>query len=133
MTDKQAMFIEEYLTCLNATEAAKRAGYSERTAYSQGQRLLKNAEVQAVISAAMSERKNSLIASREQRQEFWTAVMNDSDSAMKDRLKASELLARSEGDFTARLEVTEHSGYDLTRLSEPELLQLRETLARCKH
>ena len=36
LTDKQKRFVEEYLVDLNATEAAKRAGYSEKTAYSIG-------------------------------------------------------------------------------------------------
>ena len=44
-TEKQRRFCEEYLKNPNATEAAKSAGYSEKTAYSQGQRLLKNVEV----------------------------------------------------------------------------------------
>ena len=34
----------------NATESAKRAGYSQKTAYSQGQRLLKNVEIQNLVS-----------------------------------------------------------------------------------
>lgn len=46
LTEKQKRFIEEYLVDLNATQAAIRAGYSEKTAYSAGQRLLKNVEVQ---------------------------------------------------------------------------------------
>ena len=52
---KNTLFIEHYLQCWNATEAAKRAGYSEKTAYSQGHRLLKNAEVQLAIRARISE------------------------------------------------------------------------------
>ena len=56
MTDKQSVFVQEYMKDCNATQAAIRAGYSERTAYSQGQRLLKNAEVSQKLSAAMSER-----------------------------------------------------------------------------
>lgn len=40
----------------NATLAAITAGYSEKTAYSQGSRLLKNVEVQALISEYMDER-----------------------------------------------------------------------------
>lgn len=50
MNDKQARFVQEYLIDLNATQAAIRAGYSKRTAYSQGQRLLKNAEVAAAVN-----------------------------------------------------------------------------------
>lgn len=56
MTDKQARFCEEYLIDLNATQAAIRAGYNEKTAYSMGQRLLKNVEVQREIQKAMGNR-----------------------------------------------------------------------------
>lgn len=53
MNDKQRRFVEEYLIDLNATQAAIRAGYSAKTAYSQGERLLSHVEV----SAAILERK----------------------------------------------------------------------------
>lgn len=50
LTPKQARFVAEYLIDLNATQAAIRAGYSKQTAYSQGQRLLKNAGVATAIA-----------------------------------------------------------------------------------
>lgn len=56
MTPKQQLFVDEYLIDLNATQAAIRAGYSEDTAYSQGQRLLKNVEVAKAVGNAMAER-----------------------------------------------------------------------------
>lgn len=56
LTDKQKRFVEEYLVDLNATQAAIRAGYSERTAYSIGQRLLKKVEVQEAIQQAQNKR-----------------------------------------------------------------------------
>jgi len=56
LNEKQNRFAQEYLIDLNATQAAKRAGYSERTSYAQGQRLLKNVEVQAAIQAAIKKR-----------------------------------------------------------------------------
>ncbi len=56
LTPKQARFVEEYLIDLNATAAAKRAGYSERTAYAQGQRLLKHVEIAAAIQKAQEAR-----------------------------------------------------------------------------
>lgn len=104
MTGKQQIFILEYLKDCNATRAAQAAGYSSRTAYSIGQRLLKNVEVSQAIDAAMTERKNKLIATREQRQAFWSAVMNDTDEDMRNRLKASELLGKSEADFTDKVQ-----------------------------
>ena len=45
LTPKQQAFVNEYLTSHNATQAAIQAGYSQRSAYSQGQRLLKKAEI----------------------------------------------------------------------------------------
>lgn len=59
LTPKQARFVEEYLVDLNATQAAIRAGYSERTANEQGARLLANASVQAAIAAAVEARSKS--------------------------------------------------------------------------
>lgn len=56
LTPKQAAFVREYLADLNATQAAVRAGYSERTAKQQGQRLLTKADVAAAIAAAQAER-----------------------------------------------------------------------------
>lgn len=49
LNDKQKLFVKEYLIDLNATQAAIRAGYSEKTAYSQGQRLLKHVEVARLV------------------------------------------------------------------------------------
>ena len=134
MTDKQAKFIAEYSKDFNATQAAIRAGYSPKTAYSIGQRLLKNVEVQQ----AMNEHRNQVIADRESRQKFWTDVMKDSNEAMKDRLKASELLGKSECDFIERQEIkgniqaTVNSGYDLSKLSKNDLLTLREILMKAQ-
>ena len=56
MTPRSSDFVDEYLVDLNATQAAIRAGYSEKTAYSIGQRLLKNVEVQKMIANRMEER-----------------------------------------------------------------------------
>ena len=50
MTPKQTRFIAEYRKDLNATQAAIRAGYSEKTASSQGERLLRNAEIAAAVA-----------------------------------------------------------------------------------
>ena len=56
LTDKQRRFVEEYLIDLNATQAAIRAGYSERTANEQGARLLAKASVAAAIAEAQAAR-----------------------------------------------------------------------------
>jgi phage terminase small subunit len=55
LTDKQIRFCEEYLIDLNATQAAIRAGYSQRTAGSIGDENLKKPEIKARISAMQAE------------------------------------------------------------------------------
>lgn len=56
LTPKQSRFVAEYLLDLNATQAAIRAGFSERTANQQGPRLLEHPGVQAAIDAAKMKR-----------------------------------------------------------------------------
>ncbi len=50
LNEMQRRFAEEYIKDFNATQAALRAGYSEKTAYSQGQRLLKHVEIKAHLA-----------------------------------------------------------------------------------
>lgn len=57
LNEKQRRFVDEYLIDLNATQAAIRAGYSEKTAGSQGFDLLKKPEIQESIAAAMKARE----------------------------------------------------------------------------
>ena len=56
LNERQERFCNEYLIDLNATQAAIRAGYKEKTAYSMGQRLLKNVEVQNYIQERKQDR-----------------------------------------------------------------------------
>jgi phage terminase small subunit len=50
LTDKQELFISEYLKDLNAKQAAIRAGYSEKTAEQQASRLLSKVKVQEELN-----------------------------------------------------------------------------------
>lgn len=55
--ERQIKFVEEYIKSLNATDAAIKAGYSEKTARSQGSRLLTNVDIQEAIQKAKIERQ----------------------------------------------------------------------------
>lgn len=101
MTHKQLKFITEYTKDFNATQAAIRAGYSKKSAYSIGQELLKNPE----IKNAMSECRNGMIADRNERLKFWTDIMRDESQELKHRLRASELLGKAQADFTEKVEM----------------------------
>lgn len=65
LTEKKKRFVREYLIDFNATRAAKDSGYSEKTAYSQGQRLLKDVVIRAAIDAAIAEGNKELDVTRE--------------------------------------------------------------------
>ena len=100
---RQQAFVEAYAG--NATAAALAAGYSEKSARVQGRRLITNDNVAKAIKAREAQRIAPAIATRQERQEFWTSVLRNKDEAMKDRLKAAELLGKSEGDFLERVEM----------------------------
>lgn len=57
LSDKQRVFVDEYLVDLNATQAAIRAGYSPKTANEQGARLLAKVSIQAELSERMKARE----------------------------------------------------------------------------
>lgn len=106
MNDKQKKFAELYAANPNATEAAKGAGYSERTARSQGQRLLTNVDIKKYISELHNAAASERILSLAEIKAFWSDTTNDKSEKMSDRLKASALLARSAGAFLGNVKIT---------------------------
>ena len=128
MTAKQRKFCDEYLVDANLTQAAIRAGYSEKTAYSQGQRLLKNVEIKTYIDEQMEKMQKSTVASAEEVIEYLTSVMRGEsvsteiviegcgdgiseakkvlkEPSEKERLKAAELLGRRYGLYTDKTQI----------------------------
>ena len=126
LTAKQQAFVEAYDG--NATQAALKAGYSKKTAYSIGVENLKKPQIAAAIAERNAPASSARIATREERQAFWTGVMRDPAVEMKDRLRASELLGKSECDFAERVEVS--GEMDIGVLFDPE--KRRRVLERIK-
>ncbi len=54
LTPKKQLFVEYYLVNSNATEAAKKAGYSEKTAKSQGARLLTDVDIRKLVERRLT-------------------------------------------------------------------------------
>lgn len=65
LTPRQERFIQEYLIDLNGTQAAKRAGFSERTANEQAVRLLANVSVRFAIDQALAQRSEKVEITQE--------------------------------------------------------------------
>lgn len=75
MTAKQRRFCDEYLVDLNATQAAIRAGYSKKTAYSIGQENLRKPVISAYIEKRMAEKEAALVADQDEVLKYLTSVM----------------------------------------------------------
>ncbi len=75
MTPRQKKFCLEYASTGNATQSAISAGYKEKTAYSQGQRLLSIPSIQNMLEELAEEYSSSKIASAREVQEKLTAII----------------------------------------------------------
>ena len=106
LTPKQQMFVAEYLIDLNGTQAAIRAGYSAKTAYSIAEEILRKPEIVDAIQAGMDRRAKKInltgedilanIARLAQKAED----MDDTSNA----LRANELLGKHLKLFTDKVE-----------------------------
>lgn len=124
MTPKQQKFCDEYLISGNATDAAIRAGYSPKTAYSIGNENLSKPEIREYIDKQMELLHNQKTADAQEVIEYLTAVMrgehseqtlrldgdgcqsiDEIDVSAKDRIKAAELLGKRYGLFKENVNV----------------------------
>lgn len=74
LTNRQKKFIKFYNVEANATKAAIKAGYSKKTAYSSGQRLLKNVEVQNALQKKAEQLNEKLDISKERILREWALL-----------------------------------------------------------
>lgn len=98
---RQKLFAEYYCGehLGNAERAAVAAGYSPKYARSCSSRLVANPIIQAYIAELNSKTDSEAVATIADIKAFWTTVMQDEDEMVKNRLRASELLAKASGMF----------------------------------
>ncbi len=137
MTPKQQRFCDEYLIDLNATQAAIRAGYSKKTAYSIGTENLMKPEIKSYIDARMAEKESELIADQDEVLKYLTSVMRGNTQSEivvvegigdgcsearavqkapdeKERLKAAELLGKRYGLYTEKIDADVDTDLNIT-------------------
>lgn len=114
---KELKFAEEWLKTTNATQSAIKAGYSARTAYSAGNRLLKKVDVKQYIDERLAEMQESSIADTNEVMQFLSSTMRGDipdqfglDPALNDRIKAAELLGKRYKMFTDKQEISGADG-----------------------
>lgn len=110
LTEKQKRFIDYYIETANATESAKRAGYSEKTAKNIGAENL--TKLHFFIQEKLAEKESQRIASQDEVLKFLTAGMRgeikdqfDLDASFQDRIKCAELMGKRYGAFKEKIDV----------------------------
>ena len=128
LTVKQQKFVDFYIQSCNASEAARRAGYSPKTADKIGFENLKKPEVQAVLATRLKQLESERIAKDKEILEYLTSIMRGeaeeevvmnigtgkgfskaekvkAQVGAKERLKAAEMLAKVHGMFISKAEL----------------------------
>ncbi len=122
MNERQRKFVDEYILTGNASESARRAGYSAKTAGSIGERLLKNVEVRAALDERIKAASTEKTLTQNQLLEFLSAVVKgevcdqqlmtrligkgcsvienvEIRASVQNRIRAAELLLKIQGAF----------------------------------
>ena len=101
MTPKQKKFCEYYLQSGNATDAARKAGYSEKTANKIASENLTKPDIAQYIAKRMGDQDKKLIADTDEVLRFYSSVMRGEikdqfglDASLADRLKAGDSLMK---------------------------------------
>lgn len=101
LTPKQKAFADYYIELGNATQAAKKAGYSEKTAFAIGRENIHKPAIAEYISERMAEIDKKRVATADEVIKFYSSVMRgeekDSfgmDASLADRLKAADSLMK---------------------------------------
>ena len=101
LNERQKAFADYYIQTGNATEAAIKAGYSEKTARFIGSENLTKPDISAYIKERLDEQSNKRVADANEVIEFYTAVMRGEvkdqfglDASLSDRLKAGDALMK---------------------------------------
>ena len=113
MNKKHEFFCQEYIKDLNSTQAAIRAGYSEKTARQQGSRLLTNAAINSRIGELQEE-----IAERNE---------IDADNIMA-KLETVYERSLQEGNYAAANRAAELQGKMISAFTERADVNLRSSM-----
>ncbi|HBT79425.1 MAG TPA: terminase small subunit [Selenomonas sp.] len=117
LTEKQKRFIDYYIETGNASEAARRAGYSEKTAGWIGQENLRKPTIKAAIDARLREFEGKRIAKAEEVLQFLT-------SALRGEVTDENVVVEGTGEGCSEARIIE------TRISSKDRLNAAQQLLK---
>ena len=105
LTLKKKAFAEHFAASGNATDAAKRAGYSEKNADKIGSQQLSDPKVTEYIAYLTQPACDARIMDIVERQVILSRIARDDEEQTKDRLKAIDQLSKVQGDYVERHQI----------------------------
>lgn len=116
-SDKARRWLAEYQSGKSALDALYAAGYqcsSRHSAEVLASKMLKKYADLLEADGKRGAEADARQAGIDEIRRFWAATMRDSEAELKDRLKASELAARSMGAFVERREVVQEKPFEVS-------------------
>lgn len=107
LNQREKALAENYAATGNAEQSAIKAGYSKRYARGNAHRLVAKSGIKEYIAELNKSIQSDRIADMAEVKQFWTDTIRNAENDYKDRLKASEYIAKTNGAF---LDKVEHSG-----------------------
>ena len=132
LTPKQKAFADYYIESGNASDAARKAGYSEKTAPFIGAENLKKPQISEYIAERLSPKEEKRIATADEVMQFFSDVMQGKvkdqfglDASLTDRLNAGkELMKRyAAGGFSIGVHKREDDPLTKALREEAERMQ----------
>lgn len=117
LTEKQKRFVDYYVETGNASEAARRAGYSERTCRVTGLENPTKPAIKAAIDARLKELESKRIASADEVLQFLT-------SSMRGELKDENIVVEGSGGGASSARIVE------TRISTRDRIEAAKSLLK---
>lgn len=110
LNERQRRFADEYIVSGNIEQSALMAGYSKTYARGRSHELLANVGIKKYLDKRNEAIESEKIADMKEIKEFWTSLLRDDGTDVKDRLKASEYMAKTRGAFIDKQETTLNGG-----------------------
>lgn len=108
LTANQEQFVQNILQGMNQTEAYKAAypkqRMSDKTIYEAASRLMKNPKVVARLSELRAELAKPAIKSAQERMEWLTQLIDNTEEGTNEKLKAVDILNKMEGCYVQKFE-----------------------------
>lgn len=103
---RQRKFAEYYAQSGNAAESAIKAGYSEKYAAQNADKLLKNTNISEYIRALTEKARDERIMTAKDRQVMLSDIARNADNEPSDRIKAVDTLNKMTGEYTVKVDTT---------------------------